>query len=312
MSERESAQFSDSTNQILRALDGETPTRNPAFSATTNAILDAIEEGGGGSGLPEVTSADNGKVLGVVNGAWDKTESKGLFVATITYSEGLAGYICDKTNEEILAAIAAGNTVVAKCGNDVYRLAKYLTTGNKTIYFEWSDPSSDYRVKKEFRVWTLGATTYYEHSIPAELPAVTSSDEGKVLTVSDTGTWVAFDNPAFATYTITGAPVDNVYPLSSSATLVEILAVVDNYNIQAKLTVPGSGTVTLPLISYDDTSGSEFVDFSGVTYFGGAWVIVQIAQDSNGATGTIIPLNVTGMTLDTDTDTLSITGVTEV
>ena len=49
MSERESAQFSDSTNQILRALDGESVTRNPAFSATTNAILDAIEEGGGGN-----------------------------------------------------------------------------------------------------------------------------------------------------------------------------------------------------------------------------------------------------------------------
>ena len=30
MSERESAQFSDSTNQILRALDGESVTRNPA------------------------------------------------------------------------------------------------------------------------------------------------------------------------------------------------------------------------------------------------------------------------------------------
>ena len=43
-----------------------------AFSPETYALLlKKIEEGGGGgSGLPSVTEADNGKVLSVVNGAW--------------------------------------------------------------------------------------------------------------------------------------------------------------------------------------------------------------------------------------------------
>lgn len=33
--------------------------------------------GGGGSALPDVTSADNGKVLGVVDGAWSKMDTGG-------------------------------------------------------------------------------------------------------------------------------------------------------------------------------------------------------------------------------------------
>ena len=35
------------------------------------AIINALPTGGGGSGLPSVTSSDNGKVLEVVSGDWD-------------------------------------------------------------------------------------------------------------------------------------------------------------------------------------------------------------------------------------------------
>ena len=41
-----------------------------AFSPETYALLKAQGGGGGGSDLPSVTDADNGKVLSVVNGAW--------------------------------------------------------------------------------------------------------------------------------------------------------------------------------------------------------------------------------------------------
>lgn len=40
--------------------------------------VDLIARGIAASSLPKVTSADNGKVLGVVNGAWDKTEGMSL------------------------------------------------------------------------------------------------------------------------------------------------------------------------------------------------------------------------------------------
>ncbi len=39
--------------------------------------------GGGGAGLPAVTSEDNGKVLGVVNGQWDKMEIGGEIYETV-------------------------------------------------------------------------------------------------------------------------------------------------------------------------------------------------------------------------------------
>lgn len=41
-----------------------------AFNKDQKIILDDI--GGGGSALPDVTSADNGMVLTVVDGVWDK------------------------------------------------------------------------------------------------------------------------------------------------------------------------------------------------------------------------------------------------
>ncbi len=40
-----------------------------------NEVEDIKKSGGGGSGLPEVTSADNGKLLGVVNGKWNKMDA---------------------------------------------------------------------------------------------------------------------------------------------------------------------------------------------------------------------------------------------
>ena len=43
---------------------------------------------GGGSGLPEVTDADNGKVLGVEGGEWGKMDV--LYTQTTTFFSGTA------------------------------------------------------------------------------------------------------------------------------------------------------------------------------------------------------------------------------
>lgn len=69
-----------------------------AFSPETYALLKA--QGGGGSDLPSVTAADNGKVLGVVNGAWAARNISGL--CTIIEFE------LNKSFNDLLAMINAG------------------------------------------------------------------------------------------------------------------------------------------------------------------------------------------------------------
>ena len=69
----------------LAAAAGESVS-TPEPITREEQYLAAIAEGGGGSDLPSVTAADNGKVLGVVDGAWDKTDKSPL-VVTYTIAE---------------------------------------------------------------------------------------------------------------------------------------------------------------------------------------------------------------------------------
>lgn len=80
-------------------------------------------EGGGDSSLPEVSSTDNGKVLGVVNGEWDKMTAPGdgsgdafLFEATITYDDLQDPHISTDLNlHDLFDAIEDGKTVFIRC-----------------------------------------------------------------------------------------------------------------------------------------------------------------------------------------------------
>lgn len=77
-------------------------------------MIEALAKITGGSiELPKVTSSDNGKVLGVVSGAWNKMDAPSgsdPFIATFS---GSNGGTCDKTFAEIKAAIDAGRAVFA-------------------------------------------------------------------------------------------------------------------------------------------------------------------------------------------------------
>lgn len=78
--------------------------------------LDAIEgkAGSGGGGLPDVTTADNGKMLSVVNGAWAATD-KSQLVVTYTVTGGDNPYTLSYSHSlaEIAAALALGRDVIA-------------------------------------------------------------------------------------------------------------------------------------------------------------------------------------------------------
>lgn len=75
--------------------------------------------GGGGSSLPAVTEADNGKVLTVVNGAWDKAAPSGgseIFEVVFEVSVGASGIevIADKTFADVAAANQSGKIIAGR------------------------------------------------------------------------------------------------------------------------------------------------------------------------------------------------------
>lgn len=103
-------------------------------------MIDAITAlGGGGSSLPAVTSDDNGKLLTVVEGAWDKATPSGgastvVFNATFgSFDTGSKINLSDsKTVKDIRDAIATGAIVVIRGVSQGY--AYYLSVNETCIY----------------------------------------------------------------------------------------------------------------------------------------------------------------------------------
>lgn len=65
--------------------------------------------GGGGSELPAVTADDNGDVLTVVNGAWDKAAPSGggVMFVHFTSEDNEESWTADKTPAEIYSAVSS-------------------------------------------------------------------------------------------------------------------------------------------------------------------------------------------------------------
>lgn len=98
---------------------------------------DRIREGGGGGGstLPDVTAADNGKLLGVNNGEWDKVDAPSgtLFVPfTVTKDAGTDDLVCSTTADfaDAAAAVAAQTPVIAEV-NFLGATTLFLPLANK-------------------------------------------------------------------------------------------------------------------------------------------------------------------------------------
>lgn len=78
------------TLDALTATSGAVTLTDGYSGGTMTAVEDA-SGGGSGSSLPAVTADDNGKVLGVVNGAWDKMDAPigAVVIKQITVSEAV-------------------------------------------------------------------------------------------------------------------------------------------------------------------------------------------------------------------------------
>lgn len=94
--------------------------------------------GGSGSALPAVTAADNGSVLAVVEGAWDKgTVNSGVYIVNKTIPQGETVSVLDKTFAEIQAAYA-NSVVLIKSTNGSNSLTEivlklYADTGDYEV-----------------------------------------------------------------------------------------------------------------------------------------------------------------------------------
>lgn len=85
-------------------------------------LYNGVKNGGGGSGLPEVTADDNGDVLTVVEGAWAKAEPGGGgaenyyvdFTATYDSDQNTYTITSNETGSTIATAINAGKNIVGR------------------------------------------------------------------------------------------------------------------------------------------------------------------------------------------------------
>lgn len=96
----------------LQNLLGEQNELREPQSVTEFYLKEILEKGGGGgSGLPDVTSDDNGDVLGVVNGGWAKTKRDFIVTLTDLAEPEFGVYLVDKSSEEICNAMLSGKNV---------------------------------------------------------------------------------------------------------------------------------------------------------------------------------------------------------
>ena len=141
----------------------------------TIALIKAFGNGGGGSSLPSVTSADNGKVLTVEDGAWAADSNQ--FIVT----KG-SGNTADKTLDEVKAAVAAGKTVLLKYTNS-RDVAIYAGEYYGVLYFVTAQSDATYN----YMFYMDGGKSLKEVQWP-KLPRPSASDNGSELIVKN-GAW---------------------------------------------------------------------------------------------------------------------------
>lgn len=151
-----------------------------AIAEELGAVAQAIENsGGGGSSLPAVTSEDDGDVLTVVNGAWNKATPSGgggVLTVQVTQTEADSTYAtADKTYAEVMAAIQSGKQVYAVFnhheGSSTYPTFNTLTLSaynNEAIDFYQADIGEDVVYCTSATIFANGDVYVHAASISAD------------------------------------------------------------------------------------------------------------------------------------------------
>lgn len=128
-------------------------TDNVADVPTVAEMIDKVTEvaGTGSGGLPEVTAADNGKTLSVVNGEW---AAERQFVPFIIDEDTL---LSNLTARQVIEALSLGRIVYLYYGNISEDTPSDSYGGFDLISrVEWNDTSSNFEVFRNLMVDVVG------------------------------------------------------------------------------------------------------------------------------------------------------------
>ena len=185
-------------NQFARP--GLAVTELPSFNEDDKGKVLKINESSGVLGweqqddpLPPVTSADNGKVLAVKDGAW--AADSNLFVVTVSRNAQYV-YTADKTYAEIMSAINAGKPVI--CYNSVIKKYYNLSYADDS-YVEFYYPTTNNQATAICIATGTNTVTLEKY---LSLPKVAAANNGSELIVKD-GAWAMQQKKFIVTLTPT-------------------------------------------------------------------------------------------------------------
>lgn len=187
-----------------------------------------------GASLPSVDASDNGKVLGVVDGAWAADEN----ILNVTYANSKLSH----TYAEIVAAIDSGKTVILTF-NGIKYLTQYVRPDK--VVFETIDAVNSMKV---ITCFVTSINTFGTNSV-SFAPSPSTNDNGKVLVVKN-GVWAADENSFVVTYD--GTTADKTYAQIREA----VLAGKNVYCVYGGMVYEFSG------ISNFGTSTTERINFA--------------------------------------------------
>lgn len=233
----------------------------------TIALIKAFGKGGGGgSSLPAVTSADNGKVLGVVDGAW--AADSNLFLVTLSGSP----ITSDKTYAEIVAAVDAGRTVIAEQGGILFQFAGYTTSAVEFVKFTASGSTVMKRAIK-----SNGSVDSYSN---ATVPTPNAADNGSELIVKN-GAWAKQQKK----FVVTLTPTSPDYSGTMDKTVAEINAAYEaGQEIWFKVLTNATSYVEVPVSFLGKNTSFDYPNFGAeiVQSYTNLMIVAETLDTSDG------------------------------